>query len=415
MLRFTTRLWFLLSFAAMSALAGVSCKQGDEVPAATGGKGGQSTAAGRGGSRATGGSGGTGGQSATGGIGGSTGNATVGSGGSGGSTGQGGTTGGSGGTGGSGQAGTQGGMPADTATGELDAASGTDTNSGTPRDSAGGEAVRPAGEGATGPIGAVGNTFCINADGPGGRDTYAIFDSVLGANSVENNPDTDHAFKHIQEASDAEVGNHFVYFAHYPTDNDGAPGDDRSRIEVKVNNGAAAPLKGLLGDTMTYTWRFKMPADMRFSNRFTHLFQLKSYGGNEGAPIITITPTMTSTGTNETLRVDYWPDDASSNTSQVLARVPTAGIKGVWLQVHVRAQIAQSGAFFMTIKKSDGTPVIDIDMNGLDLWRQGDYIRPKWGIYRGKSELLKQGEEQVRFSSFAITKGTNPSSDCRAR
>jgi hypothetical protein len=59
--------------------------------------------------------------------------------------------------------------------------------------------------------------------------------------------------------------------------------------------------------------------------------------------------------------------------------------------------------------------VIQIDMNGLDLWRQGEYIRPKWGIYRGKSELLKQGEETVRFASFAITKGTTPSSDCRAR
>jgi hypothetical protein len=54
-------------------------------------------------------------------------------------------------------------------------------------------------------------------------------------------------------------------------------------------------------------------------------------------------------------------------------------------------------------------------MNGLDLWRQGEYIRPKWGIYRGKSELLKQGEETVRFASFAITKGASPASDCRAR
>jgi hypothetical protein len=365
------------------------------------------------------GAGGGGGRGATGGRGGSTGGGGAG-GGSGGLAGSGGSggVGGGGATGGqAGAAGTTGGGGGPAEAGSPPEVAGPDAGGevGATAVSGRGDVPPPAGNGATGPTGVVGNTACINADGPGGRDTYAILEGVLGANAVERNPDMDHDFRHVQEDTDAEVGNHFVFFAHYPTDNDGAPGDDRSRIEIKVNNGAAANLKGLLGDTMTYSWRFKLGADMRFSNRFTHVFQLKSYGGNEGAPIITITPTMTSMMTNENLRVDYWPDDASSNTSQVLARVPTTGLKGVWLEVQVKAQIAQSGAFSMSIKKPDGTSVILIDMNGLDLWRQGEYIRPKWGIYRGKSELLKQGEETVRFASFAITKGASPASDCRAR
>ena len=242
-------------------------------------------------------------------------------------------------------------------------------------------------------------------------DTYALIDSVLGSNAVEHSPDADHAppFLHVKEGTDAEVGNHFIFYAHYPIDNDGAPTDDRSRIEIKVNGGATAALKGTPGETITYTWRFKMNADMGFSERFTHMFQLKSYGGNEGAPIITLTGS--GTGTGENLRVDYWPDDGSA--TRTLARVPMAGLKGSWLQVLVRAEIGDSSAFAMTLQKADGTTVISISETGLDLWRQGEYIRGKWGIYRGKSPALRTVEETVLFANFAITAGATPSRDCR--
>jgi hypothetical protein len=59
--------------------------------------------------------------------------------------------------------------------------------------------------------------------------------------------------------------------------------------------------------------------------------------------------------------------------------------------------------------------VIDINKSGLDFWRQGDYVQGKWGIYRGKSDQLEAGEEIVRLAKFGITKGSTPSSDCRAR
>jgi hypothetical protein len=267
------------------------------------------------------------------------------------------------------------------------------------------------GAGGTGPIGMVGKTACLNADGPGGLDTYPLIDKVLGANAVEHNPDMDHtpAFQHVKEDSDAEVGNHFVFYAHYPEDNDGAPGDDRSRIEIKVNGGAAPALKGLPGDTMTYTWRFKMNADMKFSNRFTHMHQIKSYGGNDGAPIITITGS--GSGASENLRVDHWGDGTDTTT---LARVPTAGLKGIWLAVRETITVGDSGSIQMTIKKPDGTTVVNINQAGLDFWRQGEYVRGKWGIYRGKSDQLKAGEELVRFANFGITKGGAPSSTCGA-
>jgi hypothetical protein len=255
-----------------------------------------------------------------------------------------------------------------------------------------------------------GQTACLNADGKGGRDTYSVIESVLGRGAVEHNPDSDHnpAFRHVSEDSDGEVGNHFVFYAHYPIDNDGSPDDDRSRIEIKVNGGAPAALKGTPGKTMTYAWRFKINSQMGFSNRFTHMFQMKSFGGNAGAPIITLTGS--GTGSGENLRVDYWGDGSDGRR---LARVPMAGLKGIWLSVQVRAEISQSGAFVMTVKKPDGRTVMSIDEKGLDLWRQGDYVRPKWGIYRGKSPQLRTAEETVRFANFGITAGPTPTSDCR--
>jgi hypothetical protein len=263
---------------------------------------------------------------------------------------------------------------------------------------------------ATLPAPGDGRTVCLNSDGKGGRDAYSVIESVLGKGAVEHNPDMDHdpPLRHINEDSDGDVGAHFVFLAHYPIDNDGDPNDDRSRIEIKVNGGAPSDLKGTPGKTMTYTWRFKINAQMGFSNRFTHMFQMKSFGGNSGAPIITLTGS--GTGSGENLRVDFWGDNTDGKR---LASVPLAGLKGIWLQVHVRAEISQSGAFSMTIQKPDGKTVMSINEKGLDLWRQGDYIRPKWGIYRGKSTQLRTAEETVRFANFGITPGPSPTSDCR--
>ena len=296
-------------------------------------------------------------------------------------------------------------------TGGAGGTGGTGGRGGAPAPDAGGGSADSAPPAGGSPIGMVGNTACLNSDGAGGMDTYALIDSVLGERSVEHNPDVDHdpPLTHVKEDTDKEVGNHFVFYAHYPQDNDGAPGDDRSRIEIKVNTTSAEGLRGRPGDTMTYSWRFKMNADMKFSNRFTHMHQIKSFGGNDGAPVITITGS--GSGGSENLRVDHWGDGTATTT---LARVPMAGLKGIWLEVTEKILVGDDGSITITINKPDGSKVIEASRSGLDFWRQGDYIRGKWGIYRGKSDQLKAGEEIVRFANFAITKGTTaPTSNCR--
>jgi hypothetical protein len=66
---------------------------------------------------------------------------------------------------------------------------------------------------------------------------------------------------------------------------------------------------------------------------------------------------------------------------------------------------------FLTVKKPDGTAVVAIDESGLDMWRQGSYIRGKWGLYLGKHDSLRE-LEIVRFANFGITPGPNPTTDC---
>ena len=70
------------------------------------------------------------------------------------------------------------------------------------------------------------------------------------------------------------------------------------------------------------------------------------------------------------------------------------------------------GSIKLTVKKLDGTVVIDFDRKNIDMWRDGDFVRPKWGIYRGKSEQLRKEEEEVRFANFSITRGKIPLVDC---
>ena len=252
-------------------------------------------------------------------------------------------------------------------------------------------------------------TACLNADGPGGQDTYRLIESVLGRGAVEN-PDGDHQppQRHIREEPDPTVGNAFVFSAHRDIDRDN-DNTDRSRIEIKVSprSGPHAALKARLGQTFTYSWRFQLGGDMQFSSRFTHVFQLKSSGGDDGSPLVTITARRR--GSRELLEVIH----TGPPSRGVLASANLAGLKGQWLDVAVRATFDDRGALSMTIRRPGGAALVSIDVADLDLWRGGDHVRPKWGIYRGLSDQLRAAEDTVRFASFAITPSATPTATCR--
>ncbi len=269
------------------------------------------------------------------------------------------------------------------------------------------------GNNAAGAGGAGGATVCLNSDGAGGRDPYGIISSVLGFDSIEY-PDNDHSppFRHIRGDTDSEVGNHFVFFMHRDIDKDPVTNAvDRQRCEIKVFYTSSSALRGVEGSTFTYTWRFKINPEMTVSGDFTHFFQLKSEGGDDSAPIVTITGEDVSGSDHLELRHSA----SSTGSADTLDQTSWSAVRGIWLEVEVHATFADSGSLSMKVKKPDGSVILSTSKTKIDLWRAGTYIRPKWGIYRGLTDKknLRAQEETVRFANFAITRGATPSSDCK--
>jgi hypothetical protein len=265
-------------------------------------------------------------------------------------------------------------------------------------------------DGTNGGSGPRGNTMCLNADGPEGEDTYALIERILGGGAVEDWADDDHDpwLPHILEEVDDVIGPHFVFLSHSELDRD-RDNTDRSRTEIKVapSSGDHDALKAQDGDTFTYTWRFRINPEMTFSGRFTHMFQLKSKGGDEGAPLLTITGRAASDGDKlEVIHVGP-PNEGT------IAEASLSGRRGMWLSVNVRVTYGDEGELSLSIHEPDGSEVLSVERTNIDLWRDGEHVRPKWGIYRGLDDALRSDEEDVRFANLAITPSGEPDSDCR--
>lgn len=274
------------------------------------------------------------------------------------------------------------------------------------------------------PNGVIGNTLCLNADPSDVLGTYSLIEKVLGSGAIEapsdgvSNPRRPHI---ITVQGDGFAGPHFSILANEPNDVnlDLVPilnGGDRSRTEIKLAPGSGGDhdnFKAREGDTFVYTWRFRISSTMKFSPSFTHLHQIKAFGGNfSSAPLITFTPLS-----NGQMEIRYMGDGKSElSPYSKLQAISLSGVLEQWLDV--REQITYSntlGRYRLSIIDQQGQQLISVDQSGLELWRQGaDHMRPKWGIYRKHHSALNQNaDDVVDFANFAITRGNNPDSNCR--
>jgi hypothetical protein len=259
------------------------------------------------------------------------------------------------------------------------------------------------------PAGDRGRTVCLNASGPGGPDTYQHIQSLFGALAIDN-PDNQHMppLRHVLEDVDDVVGPHFKMIIHRDIDVDNNR-LDRQRVEMSVQPDAADLLKGKDGQAFTYTWRFKLGADLKISARWSIFFQIKSEvgSGNPSAPIVVL---VGEGGVN--LQIHQIGND---NASHTLAVTPMAPLRDQWLEATVHTVYSHHGAFSMTVKRADGTVALAANVRGADMWRDGPFTRPKWGIYRslGDKQALNATEDNVRFANIAITPGDTPTDDCR--
>ncbi|MCW3464054.1 heparin lyase I family protein [Chitinophaga nivalis] len=243
----------------------------------------------------------------------------------------------------------------------------------------------------------------LTADGPG--STYERIESVLGKGTASEVPDCGHqAFgRHITEVFDTDLNkNVFVFHIHTTPDDDRCGSNtDRQRNEIKTFNPSPDNVKATYGETVTYRWKFKIDAGFIPTSGFCHLHQIKAGDGDDGSPLMTLTPRA---GNPQKMQVIYTPGTGKPGGGEK-AQAPLSAFKGTWVEVTEKIKYTTTGTYQITVKKvSDGTTLLTYTNNNIDMWRDGTtFCRPKWGIYRKLVSGMR--DEQVRFADFCIAEG----------
>ncbi|MVT10312.1 T9SS type A sorting domain-containing protein [Chitinophaga tropicalis] len=243
----------------------------------------------------------------------------------------------------------------------------------------------------------------LSANGPG--NTYELIESVLGSGTTGEVPDCGHSSfgRHITEVFDSQLNrNVFVFHIHTTPDDDRCNSStDRQRNEIKTFGSSPANVKASYGETVTYRWKFKIDAGFIPTTGFCHLHQIKAGDGDDGAPLITLTPRA---GSPQKLQVIYTPGSGLSGGGEK-ANAPLSSFKGVWVDVTEKITYTSAGSYQLTIKRvSDGVTLLTYTNNNIDMWRsETTFCRPKWGIYRKLVDGMR--DEQVRFADFCIAEG----------
>ena len=255
----------------------------------------------------------------------------------------------------------------------------------------------------------------LKADGPG--ETYELISSVLapGKSAVEaadHNKLGNHSSfgRHIAEVWDADLKeNVFEFYSHInyinadkTTTTDNEPVADvaqKQRVEIKTYEGSPDNLKGTLGETITYQWKFKLPKGFQPSSNFTHLHQIKAVGGSQDMPIFTLTAKK---GTVNQFNVVH-------NNEAVVASMNLSELEGTWVQITEVIKVGANGTYSVVIKRiKDGKELLSYSNPDLETIRpDNNFIRPKWGIYRSLKKVADLREEAVRFADFSIAEGVN--------
>lgn len=231
----------------------------------------------------------------------------------------------------------------------------------------------------------------------------SAYSVITSSGFAHENPDCVHSSfgAHVTQAFDAQLNkNVFVFHSHIVDDNDRCTNFDRVRMEIKGNNSTTQHTQG---QTAYYRWKFKLDANFIGGSSFCHIFQIKAYTGDAGAPIITITPRAS------VLEIIHDGGDESGSVDLgKVASVPLAPFKGTWVEAYVKYTSSDNGSFEITLKRlSDGATLLSYSKtSGIDLWRtDGGHNRPKWGVYRSKNSSGLR-DEQVRFADFCVSESS---------
>ena len=251
----------------------------------------------------------------------------------------------------------------------------------------------------------------LTSDGPDqGLTAYELIKKFGGPKPIESPdlyPGNHTGEKHIFERTDDVVGHHFVFTIHKHLDKDRNKFKkfaDRQRNEIKAYSKSSNNLKGFEGDTLSYSWKFKIGDGMSVSKNFTHLFQLKSVDDGIGTPILTISGANRKGGDNLFL------SHVAVDKAEYLSITPWKDVLGKWLEVNSTVNYANEGTLSISVVEVEsGKEVFSFESDKIDMWRgtkDSHFVRPKWGIYRSlkSKHMLRDQEEEVSFADFKVTK-----------
>jgi hypothetical protein len=182
-------------------------------------------------------------------------------------------------------------------------------------------------------------------------------------------------------------GDHYR-FDIYSDDRDSTGGGDRQRTESKGMVAGGTALKMHDGETWRITYELFMPTTLHGTSKFTHIFQLKTPATN-GGPWVTLS--LHRSGSKETLQLQA----DSTSGAPAIGTTDLSPLRNKWITVELTFKIGSSGTGRFLIRNGTGSgapAVVDSSRSGLNIPAQGDYVRPKWGIYRSvesaKSDII---------------------------
>jgi len=197
-----------------------------------------------------------------------------------------------------------------------------------------------------------------------------------------------------------EGGDHYR-FNIFADDRDTTGGGDRQRTEAKgmVQNGTIQKMHN--GETWTIAYDMFMPATLHGTSKFTHIFQTKTPATN-GGPWVTLD--LDRNGSTELLRARAFstpgaPDIATTNL---------APLRDKWISIQWKLTIGPKGTAAFIVRNGTGTAPIAAQgsLSHVNIPDQGDYVRPKWGIYRSvrsaPSDII---DTHLLFRNYQATRG----------
>jgi hypothetical protein len=161
---------------------------------------------------------------------------------------------------------------------------------------------------------------------------------------------------------------------------------DRQRAEVK---GLGPHQKH--GETFVYRTTWRGSPGFRGSNRFCHLFQLKSTDGDSGAPLVT----LSIADGHEQASVRYWP--TGSGHSIVVREFGWSAETWQTVCIRVRTSPTLDGEVVVSVNGDPFVGVRDVVVARPDATN----YRPKWGLYRGVQVGLPLGDDYVEHRDIS--------------